>query len=1563
MRRVALAVLLFVLLLSSAVPLSMAVPEASSAEAPMAYNPGLGSSGSYFDIFSQTLVLRANPVRHVIADLNNDSRNDLAVIYNGSTVLDIFFADSSYKFNATPSLSATFLWQPTGLAAGDMDKDGKVDLVVSLDYDGENNIAICYQKYGFSPLEPSAKYFDASLRQKEVLLHDLNGDGFLDVVALHSMDDPMFETGFSVYRSTGLNTYSLTLKTLPADIFTPYLMTMGDFNGDGREDLVIADRTAKKVIAYRNDATTGATWTQIGPINDVVATAIMVQKASGNLNEELFMALESDPPLVNAPVIRVLRYSSTTTSFSVLVDEVPGQSQVTGLTMVMNSLDGRLDLVRTSLNDHNLTIFNTPATTPMWRYTDSISSPTPAEPVSVLPSDMNADGLTDLVVLCNSSAGTGTFTIYYHSGTAISNANDNLQVSEMDLEMVTVGDFNGDGSHELAFYDGTADRMFFYNLTVARFDDLAAPDGAIAMDAEDLNGDGRDELILANATGIRIWWGSGGFFTTAASTSITTSLTPRSIGFGDLDGDGYLESVIGCLGGLEIYWNDGSASPYEVGDRFVLSLPGSDVTAVRTGLFSGDGDLMADMAIVNATSSRVEIYYQQPVPIFSSSSRLLLTAVPNVDDLMCADLNGDGRPDLATHSDDALYLFLQYPAGYFGAPEFPTKITPGQGIDGLAIGDLDDVGIEELALISDSSTVLAMQYDADNATFLPLTVQTVGAAPGSLLITDLNKDGKDDIAVHSYLSRSTSVFYQNNFPPMAQANLEGTGHFEGETVWFNADGTTDTLSDQARLSYAWDFGDGSTGTGNRTSHKFLDNGVYNVVLNVSDRSGAHDIDMIHVAVGDLGPTADFSYSGTLMEGAPILFTDLSSSPADDIVSWRWNFGDGHWSNQTSNAPVQHTYGWNGTFAVTLTVIDEDGSSDPVSNDITVQDSLPVADFSASSYSPVEGQQVTFTDLSDFTADGIVSWSWDMGDGTWKNRTSTEPFAHTYLYNGTYQVTLVVRDIDGSEDSISKMITVQDSAPAAGLSLSINSPFEGQQVTFTDNSSAPYNDIETWFWDLGDGTTFSGQGPVLHTYADNGTFLVALTVTDVDGNAKTYSRTVVVKDTSPVISKLYVVGGGSSFKEWDEILLEVLATAQWDPVANYTWSFETVTFQGVAETQFNSTSWQYNYSGTYRIFVRVWDSDSYSEASIQITVTDPVPVPDFTASTNVINRTVSFSAALTQDTDNDKEWQLRYRWFFGDGQQTDWSSSHVVEHTYQQDGVFSVRLEVRDDHNPAVIRTRNVTIDLLPPVISMDDPVLKAVVGEPTLIRVDVTDLVGIGSVVLEYTIGNVTKTVIMTHEGDGVYFAQIPAQNRTMELEYRIVAEDRSGHTASTEQFTLVLEYEDPSLFIYSSLTLLMAFLVIIIYLFLSRPIVDEVFVMYHDGTLLAHQTRRLKPGMDDEILGGMLIALQNFVRDSFKDENSTVLRRMDFGERKLLVERKDDFFMAVMLSGKRAGNAATRMMKVLDSIEKSYAPVLKEWDGDLEKVRGIRDETKPMFSRSNPLDRLKLKEGEDDSI
>ena len=1560
MRRLAVAVLLFLFIISSAVPGAASPTSGTLDYSPLASeNPGGQVENAHYDLFTQSLAIRADPFKHLVADLNNDSRPDVAVIYENSPTLDIFFGDANFHYSTLDRTTRTMANHITDIAIGDMNNDLLVDLVVSLN-STSNNVVILNQVGGFS-LPGLA--FTTSLRPFGIALNDFDGDGYLDVATLISTVPPTYNSGFEIHfysESYGTKALATYLHTPPLNFQKPRLFTAGDFNYDGRIDLVIGDRDVGRVVGFLNGNDNGLVWSSYYSFDISGPTSIVLQQLDGTGVPELVVGADL------AQRVQIRRFSGS--SFS-LHTEMLNEPGITSLAFMDRNGDARLDMVKASTQYHNLTVFSaSPSLT--YGYASSISFPVPLEPSHVTVADMNADQRDDIVLISRTSTGAGSLTIYYQNPTTISNANDNQLVKDVRPDIVAMGDFNGDGSKEIAVYDAVQNIIRFLKEGDSYIHQRLAPDNVTAMTAVDLDIDGYDDLVMAVAdpSGLAIWYGGASFMTGGGTTaSITSGLAQAyDVTIGDLNNDGLTDLAVSGEGGIDVFWASSTVPRFESSRHQLLAMPGSVLTSITAGSFDSNVDSLIDIAVLNQTASRVDIYYQQTgATKFLHGSTQRLSVLPGSYQVGSADMNGDGAEDILVSTVDDVNLYLQtstFAHGFSDSQDVYVLDVPEE-VAAFSTGDLNDDGKMELAVATSGSTVLAYKFNFPS--FQMITRQTAGASHMQLLVDDANGDLKDDLVAYSIPSRCVSFYYQNNFAPVAAGEVEGSGHLEGVPVWFNAYGSTDNYSDQDRLSYAWDFGDGSMGSGIRTSHVFLGDGTYNVVLKVSDPSGAWDEAVIPVIIGDQSPTANFTFQEdpAPIEGIAVQFQDLSTSPADQIVSWIWDFGDGRWSNRTSNEPVLHTYSWDGTFMVTLTVIDEDGSQDSLSLNITVEDSSPIADFSASSYTPIEGQPVTFSDLSVPAADDIVNWYWDMGDGTLYNRTSGGSFQHTYVYNGSYRITLVVRDKDGSEDNVSKQIVVQNSFPVAGFSLSVISPEEGQSVTFID-TTIEINPIVKWSWDLGDGTLIerSDNSSVLHTYADNGTYYAKLTVSDVDGDVNTFTRTVVVKDTSPVVSRLYTVDGASSYKEWDVVVFRVIASAQYDEIVRYQWSFETLAFRADSETDFNSTSHRYNSSGTYRVAVRVWDSDSYTERIIQITITDPAPVPDFTISTNVNDRMVIFSAALTLDTENDQDW-LRYRWFFGDGQQTDWSHSFVTNHTYQQDGVYSVRLEVRDDHNPSVIKTRNVTIDLLPPVISMDDPVLKADVGKPILIKVNVTDRVGIGSVLLEYTIGNITRTVVMTHEGGGIYFAQIPAQNRTMELTYRIVAEDMAGHSASTEEFTMVLEYEDPSLFIYTSLVLLIAFLIIIIYLFLSRPIVDEVFVMYHDGTLLAHQTRRLKPGMDDEILGGMLIALQNFVRDSFKDENLTVLRRMDFGERKLLVERKDDFFIAVVLSGKRAGNAAQRMLKVLDNIDEGYAPVLKEWDGDLEKVRGIREETKPMFQRANPLDRLKSKEGEDDSI
>jgi PKD repeat protein len=79
------------------------------------------------------------------------------------------------------------------------------------------------------------------------------------------------------------------------------------------------------------------------------------------------------------------------------------------------------------------------------------------------------------------------------------------------------------------------------------------------------------------------------------------------------------------------------------------------------------------------------------------------------------------------------------------------------------------------------------------------------------------------------------------------------------------------------------------------------------------------------------PTADFSFT---TDGLSVLFTDNSSDTDGTVVAWSWNFGDGNGS--TAQNP-SHTYAADGTYSVSLTVQDDDGATDVISQDVTVAD--------------------------------------------------------------------------------------------------------------------------------------------------------------------------------------------------------------------------------------------------------------------------------------------------------------------------------------------------------------------------------------------------------------------------------------------------------------------------------------------------------------------------------------------------------------------------------------------------------------------------------------------------
>ena len=138
-------------------------------------------------------------------------------------------------------------------------------------------------------------------------------------------------------------------------------------------------------------------------------------------------------------------------------------------------------------------------------------------------------------------------------------------------------------------------------------------------------------------------------------------------------------------------------------------------------------------------------------------------------------------------------------------------------------------------------------------------------------------------------------------------------------------------------TYAWNFGDGTTGAGQVVAHQYRAVVTYPVSLTVTDPRGAQATRIVPVAVGaGAPPTVVFTTSPEDPRPGQAIFFNASESTAAEgrvIVDYFWDFGDG---TTASGAAVSHTYATAGTYVVTLKVTDDAGTFKVASESVTVE---------------------------------------------------------------------------------------------------------------------------------------------------------------------------------------------------------------------------------------------------------------------------------------------------------------------------------------------------------------------------------------------------------------------------------------------------------------------------------------------------------------------------------------------------------------------------------------------------------------------------------------------------
>jgi hypothetical protein len=120
---------------------------------------------------------------------------------------------------------------------------------------------------------------------------------------------------------------------------------------------------------------------------------------------------------------------------------------------------------------------------------------------------------------------------------------------------------------------------------------------------------------------------------------------------------------------------------------------------------------------------------------------------------------------------------------------------------------------------------------------------------------------------------------------------------------------------------------------------------------------------------------------------------------------------------------------------------------------------------------------------------------------------------------------------------------------------------------------------------------------------------------------------------------------------------------------------------------------------------------------------------------------------------------------------------------------------------------------------------------------------------------------------------------------------------------------------------------------------IHDIFVVYNDGRLLAHQSFESISNLEESAMGGMLTAIQNFVLESFRDSDTEKLEEIRYGKLKIVLAHGKKVYLAAVCTGEIPTRKFRSDMKnLLSFIEIKYGKVLKKWDGSMKKIRGMHD-------------------------
>lgn len=581
-----------------------------------------------------------NPVAIIAGDFNGDGNLDLAVaaavsrISTGAAgVASILLGNGDGTFR--PHVDSPAGTGVIGLVAGDIDRDGNLDLVIDNHPSLASQTVSLLRGRGDGTFDPGVA-ISVGADPISLAVGDFNGDGNPDLAACTGPGQ------IAVLLGNGNGTFGppVNYPSGPG----PFRIVVADLNADGRQDLIVSITTSLP--------TNGSISVLLGNGNGTFmprveyGTGTFGQLAVGDFNSDgwLDVAVAKGASTVSVvlgngdgTLAHPSDYAAGNTPAAIAAGDFDG--------------DGILDLAIANSQSGGVSIL-------LGRADGSFGPPTSLragnEPIALATADINNDGWLDLAVI---NALDGTVSIYLGNGNGTFMPPANAATGARPSSLVAV-DLDRDGNLDLAV---TSREEGAVSILLGRGDGTFNPrvsypagPGAAGIAAGDFNRDGFLDLAVADAgtpIGLRgmglvsILLGNGDGTLRPHLDSNTASVRPVDLISADFNRDGNPDLAVvtnlsqNGFGSASIMTGNGQGL-FQLTNSYAC---GRFSTPIASADFNLDGNL--DLAVGNVGSNTASIWDGRGDGTFQSQSHYGTGVAPS--GIAVGDFNGDGAPDMA----------------------------------------------------------------------------------------------------------------------------------------------------------------------------------------------------------------------------------------------------------------------------------------------------------------------------------------------------------------------------------------------------------------------------------------------------------------------------------------------------------------------------------------------------------------------------------------------------------------------------------------------------------------------------------------------------------------------------------------------------------------------------------------------------------------------------------------------------------------------------------------------------------------------------------------------------